>query len=1147
MPVTLSRLRVVAATAVAGALAATGIMATTSTTAAAANGQLIINEVYGGGGNSGATYTHDFIELYNPSNTPVNLNGYQLEYFASNGNSGGVCNLDGKTVPANSYFLVQQGAGAGGSTPLPSPDHTCSLNMAANNGAVQLRNAAGEVDLVGYGPSASRYETSPTATTANATSASRTNFVDTDNNNLDFTIGSATPQNSGGTTPTDPPTEPGDITPIAQIQGTGASTPLNGQRITTVGVVTATYPTGGFNGFYIQTPGSGGQAKSAGDASDGIFVFTQTAPSVTIGDCVNVTGTAGEFSGLTQLSGTPVITTATGCAPVVPTELDTLPATDAAKEVYEGMLVLPKGNYTITNNYQLNQFGQLGLAFGDEPLYQATDVVPYQQAVAYENAQLTKWITLDDGSSWNYLTNNTAKETPLPYLSQATPMRTNSQLSFTKPVILDYRFQWNFQPTGQVVGASVDFLTSENDRPTTVPDVGGDIQIANFNVLNYFTSLGQDEAGCQPYRDREGNPVAANNCQVRGAFTQSAFEDQQAKIVAAINGMDAEVVGLMEIENSANFGQHRDYTLSKLVDALNADDPTKNWAFVPTNPGQVPPNEDNIRLAFIYRADAVTPVDGSQILTDPAFANARQPLAQKFQVTGTDVEFVVIANHFKSKGSGPDDGTGQGLSNASRKEQATALANWADTVFGDEAVFLTGDFNAYTMEEPMQILYDAGYANVLTEWQATYQFSGRLGSLDHIVANAAAQALISDAKVWEINGDEAISLQYSRRNYNITDFHADNEFASSDHDPVVVGINAAEATEAPAVTTQPQAAQAEIGDDVSFTAAASGEPAPTVQWQSSTDGTTWTDLAGETSTTLTLTGVTLAQDGTRYRAVFTNSTGSVETTAVTLTVVDNTPRPTYPASNAFGDHDGDGVADIYVVTSNGHLELWKGSATQATLLGTRGTVLANVVTVSQIGDWNGDRRSDVLVRAADNNLWIYTSDESGGLAPWRQVGRNWQNMDIVTYVGSLDGSANRYVVARSQADNRLYRYTMSATGLTGATVIGQNWQGMSSLFSVGDFNGDGLSDLMGIRASDGTLWLYLGQRDGKIGYARQVGRGWSTFKAAFSPGDLNRDGRFDLVGVRNDGVMFGYTNNGAGGWSGARQLASGFETDKLFA
>ncbi|MDO5499752.1 MAG: ExeM/NucH family extracellular endonuclease [Propionibacteriaceae bacterium] len=496
---------------------------------------------------------------------------------------------------------------------------------------------------------------------------------------------------------------------------------------------------------------------------------------------------------LTQLTDV-TLAEATGCAPVAATALATLPATDAEKEAYEGMLVHPQGTYTITNNYDLNRYGQLGLTSGDQPLYTATDVVaPGAAAEAYEAENQKKLITLDDGSSWDYQNNNTAKRSPLPYLSQETPRRTGSQLTFTQPVILDYRFQWNYQPTGQVVGHDDPNIpvTSENDREAQVPAVGGDLQIAAFNVLNYFTDLGMDEAGCQYYADMHGTPVTARNCQVRGAWTEEAFNDQKTKIVAAVNQMDAEIVALMEIENSAGItyiNHARDYTLAQLVSELNAAG--GDWAYA-ESPVVTPSNEDVIRTAFIYRKSAVQTLGRSEILLDDAFANARYPLAQKFKMRRAGKPFVLIANHFKSKGSGEDDGTGQGLANPSREAQARALATWSTREFQGEAVFLMGDFNAYAKETPIQIIEAAGYLNLAKAYEpesATYQFGGRVGSLDHVLANAKAQELVTGAAVWDINGDESIAMQYSRRKSNIVDFHDPGPFASSDHDPIVVGL-----------------------------------------------------------------------------------------------------------------------------------------------------------------------------------------------------------------------------------------------------------------------------------------------------------------------------------------------------------------------
>ena len=788
--------------ACAATLTAAGLLAA-ALPAHAASTTVVISEVYGGGGNSGAPFTHDFVELGNASDAPVDLTRWTVRYFSASGGAGGSTPLTG-SIPAHATYLVQQGAGAGSGAALPTPDATGTLSMSASSGRVDVYDASGTlVDRVGYG-SATTFEGAPTPGLSNTTSAARaSSFADTDVNAADFTVGAPTPRPSagdGGGGGTDP--QPPAVTPIAEIQGAGAQSPLVGTRVTTTGVVTAAYPTGGFDGAYLQTPGSGGSTDATPGASDGIFVYG--AASATVGQCYTVTGTVAEYYGLTQLSS-PTLTPASGCSPVAATPLASLPETDAEKEPFEGMLVDPAGTYTITNNYALNQYGQLGLAAGDTPLRQATDAVaPGAEATAYESANQRRAVTLDDGSSWDYLRNPAAQASPLPYLSQEEPMRTGSHVRFTRPVILDYRYQWNFQPTGQVVGTvdEDDPVASENDREAVRPAVGGDVQVGFFNVLNYFTDLGEAEdaaKGCVAYRDRTGTPVTANGCEVRGAWTTSAFQDQQAKIVSAINATGASVLGLSEIENSAGLtwiGHDRDASLRRLVEALNAAG--GHWAYAPS-PTVTPDGEDVIRTAFIYDPRRVVPRGASQILLDPAFANARYPFAQMWRVKKTPTTFVTVVNHFKSKGSGEDDGTGQGLSNPAREAQAKALTTWTGSVFKRKAVFLLGDFNAYTKETPLQIVEAAGYRNVVKAAEptsASYQFSGRVGSLDHVFANPAAHALVTGAGVWDINADEAVAMQYSRRNYNVTDFHTTLPYAASDHDPVLVGVRATPASPA---------------------------------------------------------------------------------------------------------------------------------------------------------------------------------------------------------------------------------------------------------------------------------------------------------------------------------------------------------------
>ncbi|MEJ7561280.1 MAG: 5'-nucleotidase C-terminal domain-containing protein, partial [Ilumatobacteraceae bacterium] len=248
----------------------------------------------------------------------------------------------------------------------------------------------------------------------------------------------------------------------------------------------------------------------------------------------------------------------------------------------------------------------------------------------------------------------------------------------------------------------------------------------------------------------------------------------------------------------------RDDALNDLVTALNAAAGETRWAFAPTPPPAELPEvaeQDVIRNAFIYDPATVELVGESDVLTgSAAFANAREPLAQAFKASGGADEdaFGVIVNHFKSKGSGVDDGTGQGNANPDRIAQAEGLSAFADEFAlsrGTEAVFLTGDFNSYSKEDPMQVLYADGYTKLEsdTAGETSYSFSGLSGSLDHVLANPAALGLVTGVDIWETNANESVAFQYSRFNYNITQFfEGDNPFAASDHNPEIVGLDVAD-------------------------------------------------------------------------------------------------------------------------------------------------------------------------------------------------------------------------------------------------------------------------------------------------------------------------------------------------------------------
>nr|WP_241965192.1 ExeM/NucH family extracellular endonuclease [Microbacterium telephonicum] len=822
------------------ALAGVALAPLPASAAVSADADLVISEVYGGGGNNGAAFNQDFIELANVGDAPAVLTDYSVQYASAGGTSWQVTALGDIELPAGGRLLIGQAFGSNTTLPAIAADVTGTVAMsgtggkvalvqgtAALSGATGIAELPAVVDLVGWGAANAYAGTAPAPATTNATSVSRdAAAANTADNAADFTVGAPTPQGLGGGTPTPTPTATATptptptptpttpaVVPIAEIQGTGDTSPLAGQTVTTTGVVTAHYPTGGFNGYVIQTPGTGGALDPATHtASDAIFVYAPgLVGDVAPGDTVEVTGVVSEYYGLTQLTvrsgGATVV--ADAAAPVPATVA--WPTTDAARESLESMLVAPTGPFTVSNTYSTNQYGEVGLAAGSTPLRQPTDVGAPGSAEAAATAadNAARAVVLDDGASTNFLSGANSALTPA-YVSQTEPIIVGAGVAFTAPLIVDYRNNaWKLNPTAALVGdgTGADAAVFADTRTDAPAAVGGDLSVASFNVLNYFTTLGTDTASCVAYTDRFGDGVTVREgCDQRGAWDAADLQRQQDKIVAAISALDADVVGLMEIENSAALGEQPDEATATLVAALNDAAGTDEWAFVPSS-SDLPPasGQDVITNAIIYRADAATPVGASRALgdqsgDDQAFGNAREPIAQVFEPADGGAPLLFVVNHFKSKGSaGPwpgdaDTGDGQGASNESRVRQATALRDWVDEVRGDvDAVALVGDFNSYTQEDPLRVLYDAGYTNVesaLGVDTQSYSFQGLSGSLDHVLLNDAALARATGADIWNINSGESLALEYSRFRYHGTEFYAPDAYRSSDHDPVVVGLSA---------------------------------------------------------------------------------------------------------------------------------------------------------------------------------------------------------------------------------------------------------------------------------------------------------------------------------------------------------------------
>jgi predicted extracellular nuclease len=807
---------------------------------------LVISEVYGAGGNSGALLNADYVELYNPTSADVSVAGDYIHYRSAAGSSGGTPFALTGSVPAHGHYLIQMGSPGANGTALPTPDAgPAGFSMAAGGGQVfllsqssaitttgDMKGVAGVVDMVGQ-TTATSFETmaaGAAASTTNSLNRSATGG-DSDNNSVDFSLAAPSPENSNPVIV--PPTEH----TIAEIQGTGASSPLVGDPVITQGVVTAAYPTGGFFGYVLQTDGTGSGTDATPGASDAIFVHQPSgAVTVEVGQYVQVTGDVSEFNGLTELSVKAADVQDLGTPPLggVQARGMAYPTTADGREAHESELISPTDPFTVTDNFDTNQFGEIGLATGDHQLWQPTDLynpnLEPAQVAAVQADNAARGVVLNDGSSWNFLT--TDKNTPMTWLNPANPVRIGSTATLHQPMILDYRNNlWELQPTSQVRGDGHEWATFGDTRTAnlTPQPVGGDIELGTFNVLNYFNTTGKDWIAqghtCTFFNDRTGDPVGDNVCSdngPRGAAESSGgtdlsdpkadFERQQVKEVKAINTMNVDIMSLEEIENSAALGESdRDDALKSLVDALNADAGTTRWAYAPSpDPADLPPlaEQDVIRTAFIYNPNTVQLVGSSQVLSNQSgdgqpFANAREPLAQEFKRKGAlDSDgFLVVVNHLKSKGDSSPPATGdnangiQGAFTGDRVRQAHALVDFAKATAqadGTKKIFLVGDFNSYTQEDPMQVLYQNGFINQPSDDQkdTSYEFDGQAGSLDHVLANAAAATMVTARDVWQINAEESVGFEYSRYNYNATLLYQPNQFRASDHNPELVGLSA---------------------------------------------------------------------------------------------------------------------------------------------------------------------------------------------------------------------------------------------------------------------------------------------------------------------------------------------------------------------
>lgn len=572
---------------------------------------------------------------------------------------------------------------------------------------------------------------------------------------------------------------------IAQVQGTGAASPLVGSTVTARGVVVADLRSGGHHALHVQTIGTGGVGRPVGSgvASDGIVIDLGADPSAhpvaTLGDVVQVTGVVGEQGGATRITtasaASTLVCTVAGSVAATPLAL---PLADAARESLEGMLVAPAGSFTVSGVADLARRGDVVLAAGTAPARVPTDAFPAgsDEAIAQHAANRARRIVLGDGRTVDLVA---AGQAP-PYLRPSAPRRVGDRVAAFGPVVLSQGAgEWQLVPTRPVTAATtapaVTTFTAANPRRPAPDPVGGDVRVATFDLGAYLVHVD----GTGP-----------------GAVDEAALARQEAKLVAAITRLDAGVVALQGIETSARFPGGDGAALRRLVAALDAVDGPGSWAWTPTSTDLPSPGrQDDLTAAFLYRPAVVTPIGVTRSVDDDAtWGRTPEPIAQTFR--SGDVTFAVVAVHLTDRGgpapaTGPDAdrGDGQGAFNGERVRQAHALVAFLDGIraTASDDVLVVGTTNAFTQEDPMQVLFGAGYAEVAvarSSTRTTDVVGGEVGSLDHVLASRSMLARITGHDRWEINAHEASAFAYD----GDPAFFAPDPFRSSARNPEVVGI-----------------------------------------------------------------------------------------------------------------------------------------------------------------------------------------------------------------------------------------------------------------------------------------------------------------------------------------------------------------------
>ena len=820
-----------------------------------------ISQVYGGGGNSGATLTNDFIELHNPNAFAVSLVGWSVQYAAQTGTSWTPTLLTG-SIPAGGFYLIQEAAGAGGTQPLPAPDDAGTIAMSGSSGKVALVHATGAlsgscppsasiVDLVGYG-TANCFEGSgaaPTLTNTLAAIRLANGDQDTDDNKADFVAGAPMPRNIHGLAPSGTgqavpgsldsgdisllnvtvtpgrfpdstnlsvtadlsaiggaATQPffddgthGDVTagdrvfslasavigpvgsknivatvsdaqarsttttfavaiapppvPIHDIQGAFSQSPFAGQLMKTIGIVTAVRA----SSFYIEAPVADWDADP--QTSEGLLVFTGSAPPVSRGALVRVTGIVQEFRPsadpssppITELSGQLSITVLSAGNPLPPPVVllssDVSPSGDFEQlERYEGMRVTVDVTATSgtqafrrttvdEQNNRSTSNGEFFAVIGDTPRpRREPGLEPTQPAPAGSPCCVPRF----DGDPERIRVDSDGQAGA----SKIEIVAGQKIAGLTG--VLDYGFR-----AYTVVPDPGTWTPTGNAAAVPVPAANAsEFTVASFNMERFYDDV-------------------ADGYAEEVVLTTGAFNARLRKTSLAIRDVlrMPDVIGVEEVENINALTRVANQVNTDEIDAGRPDPQYQAYLVEGNDVG-------GIDVGFLVKGSRVDVVAVTQIGKDTIFAfdgsklNDRPSLVLEARVhrdIGSPYPVTVIVNHLRSL-SGIDGSEGARI-RAKRQTQAEFLASYLQarqTAHPAERIISVGDYNAFQFNDgyvdvmgtiegiptpaDQAVLASADLVNpdfvplddTLGADQYSFLFDGIAQTLDHILVNAPA-------------------------------------------------------------------------------------------------------------------------------------------------------------------------------------------------------------------------------------------------------------------------------------------------------------------------------------------------------------------------------------------------------------------------